>query len=61
MTGAAWGAGQETMPLAAGAAQGSPWQEAAIKAAAYSSALPGLITFGLMLWGLRRRPQRQEK
>jgi len=50
---AAWGAGNETMPLAAGTAHGSGVQEAAIKVVAYSSAPTGLISFGLMLWGLR--------
>ncbi|MBZ9999709.1 MULTISPECIES: hypothetical protein [unclassified Mesorhizobium] len=48
-----WGAGNETMPLAAGAAHGSAFQEYAIKAIAYSSAPTGLIAFALILWGLR--------
>ncbi|TPL15387.1 MULTISPECIES: hypothetical protein [unclassified Mesorhizobium] len=48
-----WGAGNETMPLAAGAAHGSAFQEHAIKAIAYSSAPTGLIAFALILWGLR--------
>ncbi|MBZ9897924.1 hypothetical protein LB545_26755 [Mesorhizobium sp. BR1-1-6] len=47
-----WGAGNETMPLAAGAAHGSAFQEYAIKAIAYSSAPTGLIAFALILWGL---------
>lgn len=51
--GAAWGAGNETMPLAAGAAHGSAVQETLIRLIAYSSALTGLIGFALMLWGLR--------
>jgi len=50
---AAWGAGNETMPLAAGAAHGSSLQETAIKAVAYSSAPTGIISFGIVLWGLR--------
>jgi (hydroxyamino)benzene mutase len=50
---AAWGAGNETMPLAAGAAHGNAFQEAVIKSVAYSSAPTGLISFALMLWGLR--------
>ena len=49
----AWGAGNETMPLAAGAAHGSAFQEAVIKGVAYSSGPTGLISFGLVLWGLR--------
>jgi len=48
-----WGAGSETMPLAAGTAHGSPAQETAIKILAYSSAPTGLIAFSLVLWGLR--------
>jgi hydroxylaminobenzene mutase len=50
---AAWGAGKETMPLAAGAAHGSALQEAVIKSVAYSSAPTGLVSFALLLWGLR--------
>jgi len=50
---AGWGAGNETMPLAAGAAHGSPVQEAVIKSVAYSSAPTGLIAFAFILWGLR--------
>ncbi len=50
---AAVGAGNQTMPLAAGAAQGSTFQEAVIKGMAYSSAPTGLISFALILWGLR--------
>ncbi|TIX43639.1 MAG: hypothetical protein E5W81_27520 [Mesorhizobium sp.] len=49
----AWGAGNETMPLAAGAFHGSAFQEAVIKGVAYSSAPTGLISFVLILWGLR--------
>ncbi|MBZ9918475.1 hypothetical protein LB517_09255 [Mesorhizobium sp. BR1-1-12] len=48
-----WGAGNETMPLAAGAAHGSAFQEYAIKGIAYSSAPTGLIAFALILRGLR--------
>jgi hydroxylaminobenzene mutase len=50
---AVWGAGNETMRLAAGAAHGSAFQEAIIKGVAYSSAPTGLISFALILWGLR--------
>ena len=52
--GAVWGAGNETIPLAAGPAHGSAVQETAIKITAYSSA-PGLIAFALILRGLRFR------
>lgn len=47
------GAGAETMPLAAGSAHGSAFQEGLVKAVAYSSAPTGLISFALILWGLR--------
>jgi hydroxylaminobenzene mutase len=50
---AAWGAGNETMRLAAGSAHGSAFQEAVIRDVAYSSAPTGLISFALILWGLR--------
>jgi|SRR5215510_1874485 len=53
--GAVWGAGNETMSLAAGASRGSAFQEAAIRIAAYSSAPTGLVSFALILWGLRIR------
>ncbi len=49
----AWGAGNETMRLAAGAAHGSAFQEAVIKSVAYSSAPTGLTSFALIFWGLR--------
>ena len=52
---ALWGAGKTTMPLA-GAALGSAFQEAAIAAVAYSSAPTGIISFALILWGLRGDP-----
>ena len=51
--GAFWGAGNETMPMAAGVAHGSPAQESAIKVVAYSSAPTGIVSFALILWGLR--------
>ncbi len=53
---AAWGAGNETIRLMGelphGLAHGSAFQEAFIKIIAYSSA-SGLISFTLILWGLR--------
>ena len=51
--GAFWGAGTETMPMAAGVAHGSPAQESVIKVVAYSSAPTGIVSFALILWGLR--------
>src|SRR5215475_3095517 len=50
---AIWGAGNETMPLAAGTAHGTTFQEAVIRVVAYSSAPTGLISFALISCGLR--------
>src|SRR5437667_2727138 len=52
LLGAIWGAGNSTMPLAAGTAHGSNFQEAVIKIVAYSSAPTGIVSFALILWGL---------
>ena len=52
---AAWGAGHNTMPLS-GALRGTAFQETAIAVIAYSSAPTGIISFALILWGLRRMP-----
>jgi hydroxylaminobenzene mutase len=51
--GAVWGAGNETMPLAAGTAHGTAFQESTIKIVAYSSGPTGILSFALILWGLR--------
>ena len=56
LLGAIWGAGNTTMPLAAGAARGTAFQETLIKVVAYSSAPTGIVSFALVLWGLRREP-----
>jgi (hydroxyamino)benzene mutase len=50
---AVWGAGNATIPLAAGAAHGSAFQEAIIKVVLYSAAPTILISLALILWGLR--------
>src|SRR6266511_2850245 len=50
---AVWGAGNTTIPLAAGAAQGSAFQEAIIKIILYSAAPPFFFSMALILWGLR--------
>jgi len=50
-----WGAGSSLMPLAAGDARGSDFQEAAIATVAYSAAPTGIISFALILWGLRNQ------
>jgi len=48
-----WGAGNSIIPLAAGTAHGSAFQEAAISVVAYSAAPTGITSFALILWGLR--------
>jgi (hydroxyamino)benzene mutase len=50
---AVWGAGNTTIPLAAGTAQGSAFQEAMIKVVIYSAAPPFFVSMALILWGLR--------
>ena len=55
---ALWGAGYSTMPLS-GAPHGSAFQETAIMAVAYSSAPTGIISFALILWGLRNLPDQR--
>jgi hydroxylaminobenzene mutase len=50
---ALWGAGNTTIPLAAGAAHGSAIQETTIKIVLYSAAPPFFISMALILWGLR--------
>jgi hydroxylaminobenzene mutase len=50
---AVWGAGNTTIPLAAGTARGSALQEAVIKIVLYSAALPFFISMALVLRGLR--------
>jgi (hydroxyamino)benzene mutase len=53
LLGAFWGPGNSIMPLAAGIAHGSDFQEAVIRIVAYSSAPTGIVSFALILWGLR--------
>jgi len=55
--GALWGAGSETMPIAAQGAHGAAWQEWTIKLVSYSSAPTGLAAFALAWWGLRAAPR----
>ncbi|HEY3064124.1 MAG TPA: hypothetical protein VGL99_34570 [Chloroflexota bacterium] len=50
---AMWGAGNTTIPMAAGSAHGSAVQELTITVVAYSSAPTGIIAFALILFGLR--------
>ena len=49
---AVWGAGNTIIPLAAGAARGSDFQETVITVVAYSAAPTGIAAFALILWGL---------
>jgi len=51
-----WGAGNSIMPLAAGAARGSDFQEMVIQIVMYPAAPTGIIAFALVLWGLREMP-----
>jgi (hydroxyamino)benzene mutase len=53
---AIWGAGNTIIPLAAGAARGSDFQETAIAIVAYSAGPTGIASFALILWGLRTPP-----
>jgi hydroxylaminobenzene mutase len=50
---AVWGAGNSTIPLAAGPAHGTAIQETAIRVVLYSAAAPFFVSMGLVLWGLR--------
>jgi hydroxylaminobenzene mutase len=50
---AVWGAGNSTIPLAAGEARGSTLQEIVIKVIFYSAALPFFVSMILVLRGLR--------
>ena len=48
-----WGAGSSIIPLAAGGARGSDFQEALIRLVIYPAAPTGIASFALILWGLR--------
>jgi (hydroxyamino)benzene mutase len=50
---AVWGAGNATIPLAAGTARGNDRQEATIKIILYSAAPTFFVSMALVLWGLR--------
>jgi hydroxylaminobenzene mutase len=49
-----WGVGSSIIPLAAGGARGSDFQETVIQIVMYPAAPTGIISFALILWGLRR-------
>ena len=57
---AVWGAGNTTIPLAAGDARGSASQEATIKIIIYSAAPPFFVSMALILWGLHIKDQDEE-
>jgi len=46
--------GSSIMPLAAGGARGSDFQETVIQIVMYPAPPTGIISFALILWGLRR-------
>src|SRR5438105_14666857 len=50
---ALWGAGNATIPLAAGSAHGTASQERIIKVILYSAAPTFLVAIAVILWGLR--------
>jgi hydroxylaminobenzene mutase len=50
---AVWGAGNTTIPLAAGGARGTSLQEMVIRIVLYTAAPTVLISLVLILWGLR--------
>jgi (hydroxyamino)benzene mutase len=50
---ALWGAGSSVIPLAAGGARGSDFQESMIQLIMYPAAPTGIVSFALILWGLR--------
>jgi (hydroxyamino)benzene mutase len=53
---AIWGAGNSIIPLAAGSAHGSDFQEAVISVILYTAAPTGSISSALIVWGLRSAP-----
>ena len=57
LLGAVWGAGHSMLPLAAGGARGSSFQEGAIRVLLVSAALSLITVAILILWGLRTPPQ----
>lgn len=53
----AWGAGNSILPMAAGAAHGSTFQEAVINVGFRSAGASIIIALVLILWGLRLSPR----
>jgi len=58
---AVWGAGNTTIPLAAGTARGNAHQEATIKVILYSAAPSFFVSMALILWGLRMSDEGEER
>jgi hypothetical protein len=57
LLGALWGAGASMVPMAAGRARGSAFEETAIRILLVSAALALVASTGLILWGLRTAPE----
>jgi len=57
LLGAVWGAGNSMLPMAAGSARGSSFQEAAIRVLLMSAAVSLVAVALLILWGLRTPPE----
>jgi hydroxylaminobenzene mutase len=51
---AAWGAGNTLLPMAAGSAHGTPFQEGLVVAALRTGGGALIVGTALVLWGLRR-------
>ena len=56
LLGAVWGAGASMVPMAAGGARGSAFQEATIRVLLMSAAVSLVCVAVLILWGLRTAP-----
>ena len=52
---AVWGAGNTTIPIAAGPARGTPTQERTINVIIYTAAPTFFVSMALVLWGLRMK------
>jgi (hydroxyamino)benzene mutase len=57
LCGAVWGAGSSMVPLAAGGARGTVFQEGVIRLLLLSAAPCLISVVGLLLWGLRNSPR----
>jgi hydroxylaminobenzene mutase len=53
LLGAVWGAGNSMLPIAAGAARGTPLQEGVIAAGLVTAAVAIIVLCVVVLWGLR--------